>query len=295
MKQSILVTGASGYIGSHTSLVLLEKGYEVYAFDSSINSSRKSLEKVEFIYSKRKQIKKNKLHYLNGDIRDHFALDKIFQLAIDNGSPIKSVIHFAGLKSVPESITNPIKYWDINVNGTINLIKVMEQNNCSTIVYSSSASVYGNSIKNKITEDSEIKPINPYGNTKATVEAILKDVFIKSPGLWKIANLRYFNPIGAHQSGIIGEDPKGMNNNLFPMICEIAFRKKGKLKIYGKDWSTCDGTTIRDYIHVMDVAEGHLKMLEKLIFESSQLLSLNLGRGCGTSILELLKVDQSFP
>ena len=292
--QSVLVTGGSGYIGSHTSLVLLENGYEVYVYDSNINSSYKSLDKVRLVFSKNNKIKKNNLHYMKGDIRDKSSLDRIFKLAKDKGQPIKSVIHFAGLKCVSESMVKPLKYWDVNVKGTINLIEVMKKNNCHTIVFSSSASVYGNSISSLINEKSKVQPINPYGKTKAKVESLLTDIFNESSDIWKIAILRYFNPIGAHPSGAIGEDPKSFNDNLFPRICEISLHKIGKLQINGDDWPTKDGTPIRDYIHVMDVAEGHWKMLEKLINEPPQISTLNLGRGFGVSTLELIKIFQEI-
>ena len=292
--QSVLVTGGSGYIGSHTSLVLLENGYEVYVYDSNINSSHKSLNNVRSVFLKNNKIKKNKLHYIKGDIRDESSLDRLFKVAKDKGQPIKNVIHFAGLKYVSDSMVNSLEYWDVNVKGTINLIEVMKKNNCNTIVFSSSASVYGNSITTLINEKSKVQPINPYGKTKAKVESFLTDIFNKSSDIWKIAILRYFNPIGAHPSGTIGEDPRGFNNNLFPRICEIAFHKNGKLQIYGDDWPTKDGTPIRDYLHVMDVAEGHLKMLEKLINEPPQISTLNLGRGFGISTLELIKVFQEI-
>ncbi len=285
----VLVTGGAGFIGSHTCLALLQNNYEVFVVDSLNNSSPKSVDRVYEIYLNGKQLKKNnKLHLFNFDIRDEVNIEKIFLNAINSGEGIESVIHFAGLKSVAESVNNPLLYWDVNVRGTISLLKIMEKYDCKTIVFSSSATIYGKGSDKPLLENSEINPINPYGKTKFTIEKILHDLFNNKKD-WKIINLRYFNPIGAHPSGLIGENPTKNANNLFPIILDIAIGKNKILKIFGNEWPTHDGTGIRDYIDIMDLSEGHLKSLEYLKKNSPQILDLNLGTGIGTSVLDLVR------
>ena len=279
---SILVTGGAGYIGSHLCMALVEKGYKVYSIDSFINSQRKIFEIINSKYGL------NSIFYLESDIRYINQIEDIFKLASSHGTPIKSVIHCAGLKSVSESFINPIKYWDFNVLGSINLFKVMEEFNCENIVFSSSATVYGNEYDYPIKEEFERNPISVYGKTKLTVENILSNLFYSKNNNWKIAILRYFNPIGSHKSGLLGESAKN-NNNLFPKICDVAAGKRSILEIYGCDWPTFDGTPIRDYIHIMDLIDAHIKSLELLIKEKSQILNLNLGSGKGTSVIELIR------
>ena len=283
----ILVTGGAGFIGSHTCLTLLENEYELYVLDSFINSSPKSLKKIEQIL-KDKNIK-NKLHVYKGDLRNKAILNEIFYDALLSGIPIQGVIHFAGLKAVKESVENPLMYWDSNVNSAINLFKVMEENNCKILVFSSSATIYGLASDKPLKEDSNISPINPYGSTKVAIENICNDVYNSSKNKWSIVNLRYFNPIGAHSSGLIGENPLGLPNNIFPIILDVAVGKEKIFKVFGNNWPTLDGTCIRDYIHVMDLAEGHLKSLEYLLKNKPQILNLNLGTGFGTSVLDLIK------
>ena len=286
---SILVTGGSGFIGSHTCLTLLENGYFVYVVDTFQNSSPKSLERVkQFLKSKNLDVSE-RIQIFQIDIRDENSLKNIFIEASNLGYPIQSVIHFAGLKAVAESVENPLLYWDNNVKGAITLLKVMEQNNCKTIVFSSSATIYGYAGDESIVEASKISPINPYGSTKVAIENLLNDVFNKNKTDWKIANLRYFNPIGAHPSGLIGESPLGEANNIFPIILDVAIKKNEFFKVFGKKWPTNDGTGVRDYIHVVDLAEGHLKTLEYLERNHAQILNLNLGTGIGTSVLDLIK------
>ena len=286
---TILVTGGAGFVGSHTCVSLLEKGFKVIVLDSNINSSPIALERVEDIL-KIKQKPHEKIVFEKGDIRDEIFLRNIFAKAVKRYSAIKAVIHFAGLKSVRESVFEPLSYWDSNLIGTLSLLKVMNDFNCKTIVFSSSASIYGSEVTTPIVENSPIKPNNPYGNTKEAIERILYDLFIStSNSEWRIANLRYFNPIGSHKTGLIGENPNDVPNNLFPLICGVAIGKYEKLNIYGNDWPTQDGTGVRDYIHVMDLAEGHLLVLELLIKEKPQILSMNLGTGRGTSVLELIR------
>ena len=287
--KSILVTGGAGFIGSHTSLLLLDKGFVIFVLDSLENSSEKSIEKVSKILKKKGLETEGKIYFIKGNLKDHCAIERVFQMSIQLNKKIEFVIHFAGLKSVFDSVIKPIEYWDNNVNGTIKLLKVMEKYNCKNIVYSSSATVYKKDSSKLLRESDACQPINPYGHTKLTIEKILNDTFMSQPNNWRIACLRYFNPVGAHESGLIGEDPLNRPNNLYPRITKVAIGKIDKIKIFGSDWPTRDGTCIRDYIHVMDLAEGHLLTLNHLSKEKPQMLTLNLGTGKGTSVLELIK------
>ena len=273
--KKILVTGGCGYIGSHTCLSLIEKGYEIVVIDSNINSSPKALKKIEKILSNKPN--NQKIHFEKGDIRDKNFLTNVFTKAIKEGQPITAVIHFAGLKAVGESVQNPLLYWDVNLNGSISLFKVMESFNCKTIVFSSSATIYGKVETNPINESFPIRPYNPYGYTKASIEFMLNGLFNSCEPAWRIANLRYFNPIGAHESGLIGENPSNKPNNIFPILCKVAYGIYEKLNVYGNDWPTLDGTGIRDYIHVMDLADSHLSALEHLENNDPQILDLNIG------------------
>ena len=284
----ILVTGGTGFIGSHTCLALLEQGYQVVVIDSYANSFKKSLDRVIDILNCKKIVKNISLEVKKADIRDEKVLDSLFYEYQRIGKPIDAVIHFAGLKSVKESILNPLKYWDVNVNGSSTLLRVMNKYKCFTFVFSSSATIYGGSKNNYLNENTEINPINPYGRTKVAIEQMLGDAFSSNSNKWRIANLRYFNPIGAHPSGLIGESPFGVPNNLFPYLTQVAAGKIEKLTIFGNDWPTNDGTAIRDYIHVMDLAEGHISALKYLIENNNHIINLNLGTGLGTSVLELI-------
>ena len=287
--KNVLVTGGCGFIGSHTCIDLINNGFKIYVVDSNINSSSKVLEKVKTILSKnRKDIDQN-LIFEKGDIRDDKFLNKVFMRAKDEGNPINAVIHFAGLKSVAESVKEPLLYWDNNFLGSLTLIKVMKKFNCNTIVFSSSATVYGYIKSGTISEEFEILPENPYGQTKAAIEYLFKDLFNSQKNVWRVCNLRYFNPIGAHHSGLIGEDSKNIPNNLFPFICGVAKGKFEKLRIFGDDWQTYDGTCIRDYIHVMDLAESHTRALLFLFRNNPQYTNFNIGTGKGTSVLELVE------
>ena len=282
----ILVPGGAGFIGSHTCLALLEKGYEITVIDSYINSHKNSLQKVLDILKNNNKAKSIDIEI--ADTRDENSLDKIFLKYKDLGNPIEAVIHFAGRKSVKESVLDPLLYWDVNVNGSIRLLRVMDKYNCRTIIFSSSATIYGVSNSLPLKENTEIKPINPYGRTKVAIEQILNDIYYSQTDKWKIANLRYFNPIGAHSSGLIGEAPLGIPGNIFPYITQVAAGILDELTIFGKDWPTLDGTCIRDYIHVMDLAEGHIATLEYLNNFENKIVNLNLGTGLGTSVLELI-------
>jgi len=274
----ILVTGGAGYIGSHTVVLLVEAGYDVVIFDNFCNSSRESIARVEKIVGK-------SLEVVEGDIRSHSDLEAVFQKY-----DIDAVIHFAGLKAVGESVAEPLKYYDNNIHGTVVLCEVMQKHNCKTIVFSSSATVYGDPHTTPITEDFPLSATNPYGKTKLFIEEILRDLSVADEE-WHIALLRYFNPVGAHESGTIGEDPNGIPNNLMPFISQVAVGKREFLSVFGGDYDTHDGTGVRDYIHVVDLANGHLKALEYLA-KKNGVLTVNLGTGNGYSVLDMVHAFQ---
>ena len=271
----ILVTGGAGYIGSHTLILLIEAGYEVVVFDNFCNSSKESIRRVEKIVD-------TSIELIEGDIRSHEDLQKVFDV-----HKIDAVIHFAGLKAVGESVEKPLKYYDNNVYGTTVLCEIMAKNSCKTIIFSSSATVYGDPATTPILEDFPLSATNPYGRSKLMVEEILQDVYI-SDNDWHIILLRYFNPVGAHESGTIGEDPNGLPNNLMPFIAQTAVGKRNFLSVFGDNYDTVDGTGVRDYIHVVDLADGHVKALNK-IREISKPLIVNLGTGNGYSVLEMIR------
>ena len=290
----ILITGGAGFIGSHTVVDLLKKGYEVIILDSYANSTESYLKKLKaLIQIIDINLLKNLFVYI-GDIRQKEFLESIFYRSLNDGVPIDGVIHFAGLKAVGESVIYPLKYWDVNFVGTLRLLETMDKYDCRTIIFSSSATIYGFPKEKYIKESSDINPINPYGYSKSSIEILLKNLFDSQPNYWRVANLRYFNPIGAHDTGLIGENPKGLPNNIFPFITKVASKEINHLKIFGKDWPTPDGTGIRDYIHVMDLAEGHILSLEFLMNNDSQFINLNLGTGIGTSVLELVKTFEKI-
>ena len=288
----VLVTGGAGFIGSHTCLGLLKEGYEVVVIDSLVNSSHKSLERVLEISKKENFFNKENLIFIKGDLRDKKLLDQTFNDFQENGEPINSVIHFAGLKAVNDSLNLPIRYWDSNVNGTISLLNTMDKYDCKTIIFSSSATIYEASNNLIVNEDTKLNPKNPYGSTKLVIEYLLNDIFKSKSTEWKIVNLRYFNPIGAHPSGLIGEFPLGIPSNIFPSITQVASKKLRKLNIFGNDWPTADGTCIRDFIHVMDLVDGHIAALKFLDKNKPQIKKFNLGTGLGTSVLELIETFQ---
>ena len=287
--KNILVTGGAGFIGSHTCLLLLEKGYEVIVIDSLVNSSTKTLNNIKNIISSLNKSKKQNLHFHEMDLKDKKELNNIFESQITLQKPIDTVIHFAGLKSVQESVLKPLKYWDENINTTLSLLSVMSKYDCKKLVFSSSATIYKPLKDTKLYENSYQKPINPYGNTKITIEKILNDLFLSDQS-WKIVNLRYFNPVGAHPSGLIGEDPKIKASNLFPIITRVILGHLEKLHVFGNDWPTPDGTCIRDYIHVMDLAEAHIAALKFINSNNSQIISINIGTGNGHSVLDVIKI-----
>ncbi|MHB8425449.1 MAG: UDP-glucose 4-epimerase GalE [Gammaproteobacteria bacterium] len=271
----ILVTGGSGYIGSHTCVELLEAGHEVVIADNLSNSSMAVLDRITRITGKRPVF-----HKL--DMRDVSGLRQMLE-----EQPVDAIIHFAGVKAVAESVSDPFKYYDNNVVGSLVLLSVMRTQGVKRIVFSSSATVYGEAAASPISEQASTSPGNPYGRTKLMVEELLHDHCRADPEFRAVA-LRYFNPVGAHGSGLIGEIPKGVPNNLMPYICQVAAGQQKKLSIFGKDYPTPDGTAIRDYIHVMDLAQGHLRALE-LLDRSLGFTAINLGTGRGTSVLEMLQ------
>lgn len=271
---NILVTGGAGFIGSHTVVELLNAGYGVVVIDNLANSNRESLERVKKITGK-------SVKFYQDDLLDIDALQNIFEK-----EDISSVIHFAGLKAVGESCKIPLSYFNNNITGTINLLMVMEKYNVKSLVFSSSATVYGKPESVPISEDFPLSVSNPYGRTKLIIEDMLRDIY-KADTSWNIALLRYFNPIGAHESGEIGENPNGIPNNLLPYVSKVAIGELETVNVFGNDYDTPDGTGVRDYIHVVDLAEGHIKALEKLT-SNPGLVTYNLGTGKGYSVLEII-------
>ena len=288
--RNILVTGGAGFIGSHICIKLLENNYRITVFDSFVNSSPISLKRVKEIVFKDKKEMYERLRVVNGDLKDFNAINNLFSKGLENKDSFDGVIHLAGLKSASESVHNPISYWDSNLIGTINLIKAMNNFGCKKIIFSSSAAIYGLNANLPFYEDNIINPISPYGNTKYVIEKLLKDLYQSSKSSFKIANLRYFNPIGAHPSGQIGEDPRNIPNNIFPLLIKVAQGKIEKFTIFGKDWPTEDGTPIRDYIHIMDLAEAHCITLDFLEKNEPQYIKINIGTGKGTSVLQLINI-----
>ncbi|WP_390129560.1 UDP-glucose 4-epimerase GalE [Synechococcus sp. HIMB2401] len=286
MGSRVLVTGGAGFIGSHTCLVLLEAGYDLLILDNFANSSPEALTRVAAVANV--ALGSQRLQIQRGDIRDPITLDGLFSAAAANGRPFDAVIHFAGLKAVGESIEKPLLYWDINVAGSRTLLAAMDAHACRTLVFSSSATVYGYPVTVPTPESAPIQPNNPYGFSKAAVEQMLTDLNSSAPNTWRIASLRYFNPVGAHPSGRIGEDPLGIPNNLFPFVTQVAVGRRDQLRVFGSDWPTHDGTGVRDYIHVMDLAEGHKAALTTLLNQGPQHLTCNLGSGAGASVLDVV-------
>jgi len=292
-RSHILVTGGAGYIGSHTCVELLNAGKKVVVVDNLCNSAEESLNRVREITS----CKTSDLIFRQVDLLDKVALKRVFdEFAFD------ACVHFAGLKAVGESVQIPLAYYRNNIEGTLNLLDIMKEKDCKTIVFSSSATVYGDPDKLPISEDAPLRSTNPYGRTKLFIEEILRDLYI-SDNSWKIMLLRYFNPIGAHPSGRIGEDPKGIPNNLMPFIAQVCVGRREMLSVFGNDYNTPDGTGVRDYIHVVDLAKGHLAALDKLAAMDAEASEeetctgcctpVNLGTGNGVSVLELVQGMQT--
>lgn len=272
---SILVTGGTGYIGSHTCVELLDAGHDVIVVDNLSNSKIKAIDHIEGITGKI-------LKFYKLDILNREGMYNVFE-----ENDIEAVIHFAGLKAVEESVEEPLRYYQNNITGTLVLCEAMQRYGVKNMVFSSSATVYGMDNESPLTEDLPLSATNPYGWTKIMIEQILRDIYA-SDGTWSIVLLRYFNPIGAHESGRLGEDPNGIPNNLMPYITQVAAGKRKMLNIFGNDYDTYDGTGIRDYIHVVDLAKGHLKALQKVI-ESNGIDAYNLGTGIGYSVLDVVK------
>jgi UDP-glucose 4-epimerase len=270
----IFVTGGAGYIGSHTCVELLNAGHDVTVFDNFCNSQPEALARIERITGKRTTL-------VQGDVRDSIAL-----VAALRTSGATAVIHFAGLKAVGESVHNPLAYYDNNVVGTLRLLQAMRECGTRTLVFSSSATVYGSPQRLPLAEGHPLSAANPYGQTKLTVEEMLRDLY-RSDSSWRISILRYFNPVGAHTSGLIGEDPQGIPNNLLPFVAQVAVGRREFLNVWGDDYATPDGTGVRDYIHVVDLALGHLKALARLQTRS-ECLAINLGTGVGYSVLDMV-------
>ncbi len=272
---NVLVTGGAGYIGSHTSVELLNAGHSVVCVDNLVNSKVEAVKRVEKITGK-------SIKFYEGDIRDRKILDKIFE-----ENKIDAVINFAGLKAVGESCAKPLEYYENNIEGLLILLFAMRDHGVKNLVFSSSATVYGKPKSVPIREDFPLSTSNPYGSTKLFIEYMLKDLYKADPS-FNIAILRYFNPVGAHESGLIGEDPKGIPNNLCPYITQVAVGKRKELGVFGNDYNTPDGTGVRDYIHVVDLAKGHVLAVNKLV-ENPGLLIVNLGTGHGYSVLDMVK------
>lgn len=271
-QPSVLVTGASGYIGSHTCVCLLQNGWHVIGIDNFSNSSPNVIRRIE-------QIAQRSMSFHRADIRDSSALSELCRQ-----QNITAVIHFAGLKSVSESVSKPLDYFDNNVCGSVTLLRVLQQEGVRQLVFSSSATVYGEPNTVPVTEDAPTSATNPYGRSKLIVEQMLSDLIQADP-TWRIATLRYFNPVGAHESGLIGEDPRDIPNNLMPFIAQVAVGRRHELRVFGDDYPTIDGSGVRDYIHVMDLARGHLAALDRLSTHAGS-FTVNLGTGRGISVLQ---------
>lgn len=270
----ILVTGGAGFIGSHACVVLMQAGHRVTVLDNFYNSDRAVLAQIGKIVGRQPEL-------VDADVRDEAALRDVF-----SKSSFDAVMHFAGLKAVGESVTQPLRYWDWNVGGTISLLNAMVAASVKTLVFSSSATVYGDPASVPIREDAPVDATNPYGRNKLVIEQMLSDL-AKSDPAWKIALLRYFNPVGAHESGLIGEAPQGVPNNLMPYVTQVAVGMRPELSVFGNDYPTPDGTGVRDYIHVVDLAEGHLAALDALQTRCG-VMTVNLGTGQGVSVLEMI-------
>ena len=276
MRPAVLVTGGAGFIGSHTCVELLEAGFSVTVLDDLSNSEPAALERVQVIT-------KQPLDFVHGDVRAGRVLDEVF-----GSRQFQAVVHFAGVKAVGESVAQPLHYYDVNVGGTLALLRAMQRAGVRTFVFSSSATVYAPSNKLPLREDAPRAAYNPYGRTKLVVEDMLRDLHA-SDTTWRIACLRYFNPVGAHHSGLIGEDPQGIPNNLMPYITQVACGRRDRLAVFGGDYPTRDGTGVRDYIHVVDLAKGHVASLALLLSDhGGAMLTLNLGTGRGVSVLEMV-------
>ncbi|MGI4860834.1 MAG: UDP-glucose 4-epimerase GalE [Janthinobacterium lividum] len=278
-KGTILVTGGAGFIGAHTSVELLGHGYDVVVLDNLVNSKREAIRRIERIAGR-------PVSFVEGDVRDTALLESVF-----DAHPITATIHFAALKAVGESVAKPLAYFRNNLEGLLAVLDVMERRDVKQFVFSSSATVYGDPHTVPIDESFPLSATNPYGQTKLIAEQVLRDLLISNPS-WRIATLRYFNPVGAHESGLIGEDPQGIPNNLMPYIAQVAVGRLAKLRVFGGDYPTPDGTGVRDYIHVVDLARGHLAALDELQRQPAS-FTVNLGTGQGYSVLEAIQAFET--
>ena len=274
-QRTVLLTGATGYIASHTWLALLEAGYAVVGIDDFSNSSPEVLARIERLSARAPR-------FVRADVRDHAALQRLFEQ-----HTIDAVVHFAALKAVGESVSRPLDYYANNIGGLVAVCQTMQRFGCRHMVFSSSATVYGDCRQLPITEDAPLAATNPYGQTKLVGETLLRDL-VASDAAWKVATLRYFNPVGAHASGLIGEDPRGTPNNLMPYVAQVAVGRRERLQVFGNDYDTADGTGVRDYIQVCDLAEGHVAAL-RYLFDADRSLTVNLGTGRGCSVLEVVR------
>jgi len=290
----LLITGGAGFIGSHTALVLLQAGHSLVVLDNFANSSPEALRRVAELagLSDDAAAPSERLQVIAGDIRHPDDLDRALATPAPGGGPVDGVIHFAGLKAVGESVQQPLRYWDVNVNGSRLLLEAMQCHGCRTLVFSSTSTVYGEPQQFPITEAFATNPLHPYAQTKLAVEWMLQALEQQQPR-WQISRLRYFNPVGAHPSGRIGEDPQGIPNNLFPFITQVATGQRQQLQIFGDDWPTPDGTGIRDYLHVMDLAEAHALAIDWLLQHRRSLPVLNLGTGRGLSVREVVQAFET--
>ncbi|HWV62808.1 MAG TPA: UDP-glucose 4-epimerase GalE [Oxalicibacterium sp.] len=272
----ILVTGGAGYIGSHACVELIQAGYQIVVVDNLCNSKESVLERVATITG-------SVIPFVKADLRDRAAMERIF-----SSGNFDAVMHFAGLKAVGESVDEPMRYYENNVEGSLALFQAMAKHGVKTLVFSSSATVYGDPATVPIVEDFPLSATNPYGRSKLMIEEMLRDIAKADPA-WRIGLLRYFNPVGAHESGLIGEDPNGIPNNLLPYVAQVAIGKRPMLSVFGGDYPTEDGTGVRDYIHVVDLAVGHVRMLERLMHGEAGVQTYNLGTGCGSSVLQMIQ------
>lgn len=272
----ILVTGGAGYIGSHACVELIQAGYQIVVVDNLCNSKESVLERVATITG-------SVIPFVKADLRDRAAMERIF-----SSGNFDAVMHFAGLKAVGESVDEPMRYYENNVEGSLALFQAMAKHGVKTLVFSSSATVYGDPATVPIVEDFPLSATNPYGRSKLMIEEMLRDIAKADPA-WRIGLLRYFNPVGAHESGLIGEDPNGIPNNLLPYVAQVAIGKRPMLSVFGGDYPTEDGTGVRDYIHVVDLAVGHVRMLERLMHGEAGVRIYNLGTGCGSSVLQMIQ------
>lgn len=279
-RHTLLVTGGAGFLGSHTLVELMSRGYDVVVLDNFSNSAVEALRRVEFLTGR-------EVPYVVGDVRDAAVLDALFARYQAGPAPIRVVVHFAALKAVGESVAQPLRYYDNNVHGSVVLCQAMRRAGVRRMVFSSSATVYGEPEALPYTESHRIAPTNPYGQTKAMVEQVLRDQCVADPD-WGAVTLRYFNPIGAHPSGVLGEDPRDVPNNLFPYLTRVAIGKLPRLQVFGTDYATPDGTGVRDYIHVVDLARGHVAAVERAL-ATPGFEPVNLGTGRGTSVLQLVE------